>query len=335
MPFLPSDGIARSRRRRSSAAMPTFEMNVFSPSRTHRRPRGGRSSRIDATSLPASGSVSAKPPTARPLRDARRGVARQRSTPAQHERVRREPLHGEDRVGQRRAVGDAPRARRRARARSRVAARAARKTSSIARPSRATASRGVVASTSPSRGARRASSSPRRGRARVVEERGRQLVADLSWNVAPGAPGEADGRAWRVHASYAARKSGCCMQMACACASASMAWSSVMPVLALEHLLGHRVREGGAAREACGERLRGRAGTRRGGTTRLTRPMRSASSAPMTSPVKSSSLARPRPDDARQEVPGAHVGAAEAHLGEDEAELGRRRSRCASRTRAR
>ena len=41
----------------------------------------------------------------------------------------------------------------------------------------------------------------------------------------------------------------------------------------------------------------------------------------MTSPRKSSSLARAEADDARQEVRRAHVGAAEADLREDEAEL--------------
>ena len=61
--------------------MPTLEMNVFSPSSRHVFPSLRAVARSEATSLPASGSVSAKPPTVRPastssMRD------RQRSTPA-------------------------------------------------------------------------------------------------------------------------------------------------------------------------------------------------------------------------------------------------------------
>ena len=111
------------------------------------------------------------------------------------------------------------------------------------------------------------------------------------------------------------------MQMACACASASIAWSSVIACsLSSICLVIACANAGPEARRSA----RACAWTRTespSATTWFTRPMRSASSA-SNRVAEEEQLARLRQaDDARQQVPRAHVGAAEADLREDEAEL--------------
>ena len=154
--------------------------------------------------------------------------ARQRSTPGHGERVRREALHGEDRVGHRRGVRedlarDAQGAHALLGREQREHVRAA--------PSRATTSTGDRRSTS--RSPRRAPAARRRAARALPRRTAASSTLALTTPVrgvleVPGAPAKRIGRL-AFQASYAARKSGCCMQMACACASASMACSSVIP----------------------------------------------------------------------------------------------------------
>ncbi len=85
------------------------------------------------------------------------------------------------------------------------------------------------------------------------------------------------------------------MQIACACASASIAMLDRHRPFLRQHGLGHHVREGRTVGELAARARCASASSCSAATSLLKKPQRSPSSADMVRPVKSSSAARPCP----------------------------------------
>ena len=122
------------------------------------------------------------------------------------------------------------------------------------------------------------------------------------------------------------------MQIACACASASIAAGEAHVPLLVEHRLGHRVRERRAGAPATRRAPRAASCSASGSTRRLKKPQRSASSAPIERPGEQQLGGAALADDARQHRARAHVAAGEADAREQERDLRRAACRAAGRT---
>ena len=214
----------RSRTATKWCAMPTLEMSVFSPSKIQcHRLRRRAVVRIDATSLPAFGSVSAKPPIFSP---ADHLLRRDLFSTRQNKRIHAQALNRENRICERRVIAENSRGWCRA---APSLPPAPFKYWNKPRDARRLTDPNRVAKIFVAFEIRFLELAREHARVVAIKERGvvprRRVKCARLHGFARngnGAPSYVTAR-FSVHASNAARKSGCCMQIACVCASASIA----------------------------------------------------------------------------------------------------------------